>query len=883
MKSFESLAQQIDQWWQKYLKGASHKNFGGGMPTPLDQVGKEMEHSGTGPEQTSDRSSTSGSEKQLYGTWRNFFKPQLSQRQIKQGDVTQDSLLPGASQLNLIQQKLHQKNACQGKPSRSGSRSPVLLVLAVISLTSVMGHRFYNEPKLDVGTLAPQTLRAPESANIEDTEVTEERRKAARTGAVTILMVNETANQEIYQSLQRSLEQGSEIRQLAGPFPFTETWILSTPAQQYLRQAEEWEWRAILEATKDADAIESLEGTSSGFTGRVYPATLFSSVQRRTISELRLYRLTATAQDFSELRNAIAQTRQRYAVARARLSSSPGGGSGSLYDASLLNLSDDEWRKTKLEVQQALRRIVTQGIPPGLPSTIVQSAADVQLSGDIPTAARPLARRLLVAIAKPNLVADLEQTKLRAEQAAKAVEPEIVSIQQGEVIVQAGEAITRPDFVVLDHFNLSRRGINWIGLIGFGSLVSGGIAVFLVMERRFHPNFRLRDHILLTLLALTTPILAVVGIPATSLPAVGLLVGSFYGSILGATVVGLLSVVLPIGTEIAGRSLLASWAAGLVGGLVAGRMRSREELALLGGVVGLTQGVVYLVLSAAVSPLWYTMLPAAALQSLAGFAWSVVALGLSPYLEHLFDLVTPIRLAELSNPNRPLLKRLASEAPGTFQHTLFVSTLAEAAARELSCNVELVRAGTLYHDIGKMHDPKGFIENQMGGPNKHDTINNPWKSAEIIKKHVTEGLVMARKHRLPTAVQAFIPEHQGAMLIAFFHHQAQQQAHENVNLVVNDSDFRYDGPIPQSRETGIVMLADSCEAALRSLKDATHEDALMMVNKILRARWQDNQLEDSGLTREDMAKIAEIFVQVWQQFNHQRIPYPKAVVSTNRE
>jgi putative nucleotidyltransferase with HDIG domain len=294
----------------------------------------------------------------------------------------------------------------------------------------------------------------------------------------------------------------------------------------------------------------------------------------------------------------------------------------------------------------------------------------------------------------------------------------------------------------------------------------------------------------------------------------------------------------------------------------------------LGILIGLTQGVVYLLVNTAIAPLWYAVLGAAVLNGLAGLIWSILALGLSPYLEALFDLVTPIRLAELSNPNRPLLKRLANEAPGTFQHTLFVATLAEAAARALNCNVELVRAGVLYHDIGKMHDPLGFIENQMGGINKHDVINDPWKSAEIIKKHVTEGLVMARQHKLPSAIQAFIPEHQGTILIAYFYQQAQQQQ-QNPEKVLHESDFRYDGPIPQSKETGIAILADACEAALRSLKDATPEAALAMVNKILKARWQDNQLIDSGLTRAEMSQIAHIFVQVWQQFHHQRIAYPK--------
>jgi putative nucleotidyltransferase with HDIG domain len=244
-----------------------------------------------------------------------------------------------------------------------------------------------------------------------------------------------------------------------------------------------------------------------------------------------------------------------------------------------------------------------------------------------------------------------------------------------------------------------------------------------------------------------------------------------------------------------------------------------------------------------------------------------------------FDVVTTLRLVELANLNRPLLKRLSAETPGTFQHTLAVANLAEAAARELGCHVELVRTGTLYHDIGKMHDPLSFIENQMGGVNKHDQLNDPWLSARIIKKHVTEGLVMARKARLPKAVQAFIPEHQGAMLIAYFYHQAQQQAADDPSIVLDEQDFRYDGPNPQSRETGIVMLADGCEAALRSLKNATPDIAANMIKKIFRARWQEGALATSGLTREDLDRIAEVFVQVWQQSNHQRIAYPNPVAS----
>ncbi|MFM7373245.1 MAG: HD family phosphohydrolase, partial [Sphaerospermopsis kisseleviana] len=423
-----------------------------------------------------------------------------------------------------------------------------------------------------------------------------------------------------------------------------------------------------------------------------------------------------------------------------------------------------------------------------------------------------------------------------------------------------------------------------LGLMGLAGLVSAAIGVFVWAERRVGSHLRASDRLLILLLTLSIPSVLAIGVPYATWIAIGLLLGSFYGAALGVTVVGLLSLILPISIEISKIGLVAGASGGILSSYLAQRFKSREELALLGIVIALTQGSIYLILNllagAAFVSAWYMVLQDALLFGLSGLAWSIIALGLSPYLEKLFDLITPIRLAELANPNRPLLKRLATETPGTFQHTLFVATLAETAAKKLRCNVELVRAGTLYHDIGKMHDPLGFIENQMGGPNKHETeIKDPWKSAAIIKKHVTEGLMMAKKHSLPTAIQAFIPEHQGTMAIAYFYHQAQQIAKDNPSIIVDKADFCYDGPIPQSRETGIVMLADSCEAALRSLKDATAEQALNMLNNIIRGKWQEGQLVDSGLTREEMSKIALIFVEVWQQFHHKRTASPTSKAS----
>jgi putative nucleotidyltransferase with HDIG domain len=405
----------------------------------------------------------------------------------------------------------------------------------------------------------------------------------------------------------------------------------------------------------------------------------------------------------------------------------------------------------------------------------------------------------------------------------------------------------------------------------------------MTIADRINKKLRRRDQILLWLLSLCVPIINLFNVSYNSLPAVGFLTSTFYGPTLAVSQVVMLTGLSFFQNEMPQwKYLIPPVIAGLVASLTASRLHSREELALLGGGIGLTQGisyfVIFLVSNSTVGLTWYAILPTAIWYGTVGLTYTILALGISPYLERFFDLITPIRLAELSNPNRPLLKRLATEAPGTFQHTMFVASLAEAAARRLHCNVELVRAGTLYHDIGKMHDPLGFIENQMGGPNKHDEINDPWKSADIIKKHVSEGIAMAKRCGLPQAVCDFIPQHQGTLLISYFYFQAQKEAENNPQLTIDESDFRYDGPIPQSRETGIVMLADGCEAALRSLKGATPDQAIAMVNKIFKARWRDNQLTDCGLKYEELPIIAEVFVNVWQQFNHQRIAYPKGAL-----
>ncbi len=748
---------------------------------------------------------------------------------------------------------------------------PVMFGLTVMALTGVVGYQFYNQPQLSVDTLSPYTVYAPMDGVFYDEKTTEEKRKEARTATVPRLHRDLQSTQQLKQKRGKYFDQINQLRKLAAPFPFLSTTVFSLENQARLRQLSDESWSELETALRQNP-----------------PSTLSNPelVGLQQLFEQALDKQTGSSSPSLERwLNSITQARSRFTVAKIKLSEMGGDPDTTAAMLSALQLDEATWKTTQQTITQVFDRILVQGLPAGIPPVLLTETIQLHLRNIVPPSAKKVAQNSLLALLhkQHNLTVDTVATKEHSEQAALAVKPVNVALNKGEVIVKAGSRITQEQFILLDGFGLSQRQINWQGLLRTAGLVSGAVLIFCGVSRRIHRPLRRRDHILLCLLSLSAPVLSLLNPRYTDLPAIGLLTSSFYGPSLAVTQVLLVSGLSAFAVEtITWDYWFAGVAAGVMASLVGGRLRSRDELALLGGGVGLVQGGVYfasrLVLSASASIIWYAILPGAIAYGAVGFVWCVVAIGISPYLERFFDVVTPIRLVELSNPNCPLLQRLAKETPGTFQHTLFVACLAESAARELRCNVELVRTGTLYHDIGKMHDPLGFIENQMGGLNKHDEIADPYVSVEIIKKHVTEGIEMARKYGLPKVVRDFIPEHQGKLLVSYFYFQAKENAEEAGNSPISEANFRYAGPIPQSRETGIVMLADSAEAALRSLKDPNPEKALGMINRIFKARWRDNQLKDSGIRYEELPIIADVFVRVWQQFHHQRIAYPKAAL-----
>jgi len=250
----------------------------------------------------------------------------------------------------------------------------------------------------------------------------------------------------------------------------------------------------------------------------------------------------------------------------------------------------------------------------------------------------------------------------------------------------------------------------------------------------------------------------------------------------------------------------------------------------------------------------------------------LMAIIFMPILESIFGLVTKARLLELADQEKPLLRRLSIEAPGTFEHTLLLCGLAEEATRMIGGNVDLVRTGALYHDIGKLHAPNWFIENQNGMSNPHDELDNPLESAKILQDHVDKGIQIARRYRLPKQVANFIPEHQGTLKMGYFLFKAKEK-----DKNISEKNFKYKGPIPQSKETAILMLADGCEAALRAMDiNASDKEALKIISKIINSRIQDGQLIDSNFSIGEIYLIKISFLNVWKRIRHRRIQYPTA-------
>jgi putative nucleotidyltransferase with HDIG domain len=254
-----------------------------------------------------------------------------------------------------------------------------------------------------------------------------------------------------------------------------------------------------------------------------------------------------------------------------------------------------------------------------------------------------------------------------------------------------------------------------------------------------------------------------------------------------------------------------------------------------------------------------------------GLLTAVLATGLLPLFERVFNVITPHRLLELSNPENPLLKQLLTTAPGTYHHCIFVGNLAETAAEAVGADPLLVRIACYYHDVGKLRRPYFFAENQLHGQNPLDD-KSPSMGALIIYQHVKEGVEMLREHKLPEPIIRIASEHHGTCLISFFYQQARSQAKDPDT--VSEERFRYPGPTPSTLESAIVMLCDGCEAAVRSLKDHAMRNIENTVNAIVKGRLVDGQFDHCNITLQQIDTVRKTLIETLARIYHARVEYP---------
>lgn len=528
------------------------------------------------------------------------------------------------------------------------------------------------------------------------------------------------------------------------------------------------------------------------------------------------------------------------------------------------------------------KKLLNIGIVNGLPKSKITKNIEI-LFPSLRGLELDLTKKIILNTTSPNIKIDWKKVEDLENQALASVSDIYIKLPIGTVLAEKGKKISEKNYYYMKNLNLLRPEADWSLEIKYLGIVY--IAVFLMslyiflIEKRKYSVQRLA--MIFTVVLGSQAVISAISlwginklaiVPISLVP---ILLTVFYLPKLALFSSLLMNFFLMYSFDLNFWQVLPLLAGSIYAIYLTKHSHQREDLANAGTKIALCQGLVFLfsVIIAVKNFSVSTVLVITALYALSGILSGLIALAVLPYLEFTFRLLTPFRLSELSNPNQSLLKKLKEEAPGTYEHSLNVSRYAEEASNAIGANTELIRVGLLYHDIGKTYNPDYFIENNLGKPNPHTTLDDPKKSAEIIIAHVPEGVKLAKKHKLPEAIIDFIPMHQGTTVTNYFYVKAlEKYGKSNINIM----DFKYPGPIPNSREAGIAMIADSAEAALKSEKELNSEnDVREKIAKIISARVNEGELRNSNLKPEELELIKDSFVKVWKSRNHDRIKYPE--------
>lgn len=549
----------------------------------------------------------------------------------------------------------------------------------------------------------------------------------------------------------------------------------------------------------------------------------------------------------------------------------------------ILQLPDDSWLQVRSEIISVLERVMRGEIR----SADLKKARE-QLPTQVSLRLTPQEGQIVTLVAadviRANTFENPEQTAIDRVEALNQVDAQQRQFIAGQTVAPANQPIDSLSLEALQELGLlARTGSRGAGILrallasvsvtALLGLYIGRFEAHLVSQSR-------KDLLLIAVLFLVAlAAMRMFGIaniylmPAAALGIVYVAIGTPNLAIVGAVGFAFLGGLLSRGPSLEIASLIA---AGNIAASLTLRNAGRLNNYFVSGLfVGLANAAVVAIFALQVG------FDGRDATSLAQAFFSGVLIvpttsfGIMYALTVVLNLATPFKLMDLSQPSKPLLQRLLREAPGTYQHSLQVANLAEQAAEAIGADTQMTHVAALYHDIGKMSNPFFFTENQQHIHNPHDALDDPYRSADIIVSHVTEGDQIAKKYNLPNRIREFIREHHGTTQVFVFYQRALADAGDQDS--VDPADFSYPGPVPQSRETAILMMADSCESAIRAVKPQNNQDIADLVHGIIEGKRNTGQLDDSMLTLKDLRQIEATFIDVFRGLFHPRIDYARAV------
>lgn len=499
---------------------------------------------------------------------------------------------------------------------------------------------------------------------------------------------------------------------------------------------------------------------------------------------------------------------------------------------------------------------------------------------------KTLINRLLLVYLNPNVVYSEDLTKQSEEQALAAISLTFGMVQKDELIISEGELITdekyniinslRKEYDTMNSDNFFNRNINLYGQI----LVVAFVFLFLFLAIKLINPELLKESksinmILVMMLLMILPSFIVLKhaptmiylMPLTILP---MLLVTFFDSRIAIYIQILTLIIISLAVPNSFQFFVIQFMTSLFAIFILANKMSRSKYFFTSAIVF----VVYVIMRITMALIFDGGMENVGWNEIGVFAmnalFTMLTLPLIFLFERVFGFVTYMTLLELSNTNSPLLRKLSSEAPGTFQHVMQVADLCEEALFAIGGNMLLARTGAMYHDIGKVKNPLFFTENQHGKYNLHEDMSY-YESSQIIINHVIDGIEICRKYHLPEQIIDFVRTHHGTRRTEYFY---QMELRENPGEEINEADFRYHGPIPFSKETAVLMMADSVEAASRSLQDKTEESISKLVDGIIDAQTKDNQFIKTDLTFRDITTIKKVFKKKLMNIYHVRIAYP---------